>query len=923
MQKTLLVKLSIIGSAFLVIALCSAFLLYRVIKSDLPQIITVKDYDPLRVSTVYDQNNKKVGEFYFQRRILIPYEKMPKNLVNAFLAAEDDQFFEHGGLNFQAIFRAFIANVRAGRTVQGGSTITQQVAKTFFLSNERKFFRKAQEALLAIELESNLSKEDILFLYLNQIYFGNSAYGIENAAQTYFHKSTEQMTLAEMAILAGLPKAPSEYSPVINPSRAKERQVYVLKRMASVGFISQEEADTAAKEPLKVYVKEDYEAVAPFYLETIRQLLVEKLGEDAVLKKGINIYASLDVDKQKAAQEAMVQGLKELDKRQGFRGALRRMESPEEMDEYFKKYKRKLILESTSERIINPDGQFADIEIQLANAAVNPHAGSSKKLAAKDLKTPPVMTPQNLPPYFRIQETYEAVVEKVDDELGLVYLKMPESQGVIDFESMKWARKPNTDKRYDLDQIAKASQALAAGDVVHVKVIADKPNFTKNPPVPKKPIKGAPTPQGPDLSKYVHLELDQEPLAEGALLSIDQQTQDVVSLVGGYSFSRSKLNRAFQAFRQTGSSFKTIVYASALDKGYTPSTPIMDAPVVYDTEQQDNEGQDDAKVWKPSNHGKSFGGEIIFRNALVQSLNIPSVKILEDVGVHWSADYAKRLGVFSPLNMDFSLALGSSSLSLFEMTKVFSELGRLGKRTRPIIIRKVTDRDGQVLAENILLEEKFVEKTKTIDEEFETRRKAFMEGTEVKPDGAVAENSVEPQKIDRKKEKPDKNFFFENPDQIIKPQTAYVMTSLLKGVIEDKNGTAARAKILGREAAGKTGTTNGYVDAWFIGYTAQLATGVWVGFDKEKSLGKGEVGGRAALPIWLDFMKVAHENLPQMTLPVPEGIVFANIDAETGKLASASSKNIIRQAYVEGTEPTSSSDQSEEATDFLKRDLSE
>lgn len=911
MNRSLWIKIAIALGALVVIGLSSIFIVLKIVKEDLPQIISVKDYQPLLVSQVYDRNNKRAGEFALQSRTLLPFEKMPKNLVNAFLAAEDDQFFQHGGLNYQAIFRAFLANIRAGHTVQGGSTITQQVAKTFFLSNEKKLFRKLQEAMLAIELEKNLKKEDILYLYLNQIYFGNSAYGIENAAQTYYRKPAAQMTLAEMGILAGLPKAPSEYSPVVNPSRAKERQVYVLRRMAEVGFITKEEAEEAIKQPVKVYVKEKYDELAPYYMETIRQLLTDKLGEDFVWKKGIKIYSSLDLEKQKSAQESMVAGLKELDKRQGFRGAVRTLKEEKEIEAYMAKYKKKLILESTPERTIQPDGKFAEIQFQKkSNTAGNIH----------------------LPSFLKLSETYEGLVTKVDDDFGLVYVQLPDCDGVIDFETMRWARKPNTDKRYDLDTISKPSQALAVGDIIHVKIVSDKVSFTKSFNA-KKQAKGAiptPAPIAPNLSSFLQLELDQEPLVEGALLSIDQQTQDVLAIVGGYSYNRNKLIRAYQAFRQTGSSFKSIVYASALDKGYTPSSPIMDAPVVYEESKEDDEGQEDAKVWKPSNHGRSFGGEITFRNALVKSLNIPTVKIIEDIGVNWAADYAQRLGVFSPLNMDFSLALGSSSLSLYEMTKVFSEFARLGKKIRPIIVKKVVDQSGKVLIENVSLDDRFFDKMKALNEAFEERRKAYLESqkatTNPDPNSGATANAENSEKKS-KKEKPDKNFFFEDPDQLMKPQTAYVMTTLLKGVVEDRNGTGGRARALGREVAAKTGTSNGYVDAWFIGYTANMTTGVWVGFDKEKSLGRGEVGGRAALPIWLDYMKVAHEGLPQMTLPVPEGIVFVNIDSETGKLASASSKSIIKQAFIEGTEPSANSSQGqdnrEDATDFLKRDLSE
>lgn len=895
----MLKKIILFCGALFLISIFGLYLAYQSVKSGLPQLITVKDYEPLLVSQVYDRNNKKVGEFFRERRTLVPYSKIPKDLVNAFLAAEDDQFFQHGGINVQSIFRAAMANLRAGRSVQGGSTITQQVAKTLLLTSEKTLTRKLRDILLALEMEKNLSKEDILYLYLNQIYFGQGAYGVEQASQTYYHKTVSELTLPEMAILAGLPQAPSKYSPVTNPLRAKERQSYVLHRMGEVGFIPKDVAAEAVKEPVKVYVRENYEEFAPYFLETVRQMLVAQLGEEMVLDKGLRIYTSLDLKKQQAAQESVLTGLKELDKRQGYRGAIKNLSNPDEIEKFLKDARQKLLAQSTPERIILPDGKFAEIK---------------PEVKAKDAARGTL-----LPSYLKVGDSIEAVVDKIDDTLKIVSVLLPEASGKIDFDTMTWARKPNAEKRFDQDLIRKPSDALKVGDVILVKISHDKFQSARLAQLkPKK--KGEAVPILPDFSKDVELELDQQPLVEGALLSIDQDSQDVLAMVGGSNFQKSEFNRAIQAPRQTGSSFKTIVYASALDKGYNPATPIMDAPLVYEENESgknDSEGQEDVKVWKPANHSKSFGGDIIFRNALVQSLNVPTVKIIEDIGVPWAADYAHRLGIFSPLNMDFTLALGSSGVTLYEMTKVFSQFGRMGKRVHPMMIHKVTDPTGKVLMQNVSLDTRFEKEIKEFDDGFEERRKTFLES--IKDPGFLEALKAQ----DAKKKKPDENIFFENPDQLIKPTTAYVMTSLLKGVVEDRHGTGGAARALGREVAAKTGTSNNYFDAWFIGYTPQIATGVWVGFDKERTLGKGEVGGRSALPIWLDYMKEAHEDLPQMTFPVPAGIVFANIDTDTGKLASATTKNILRQAFVEGTEPTATSNSTEDATDFYKQDMQE
>jgi len=867
-----------------IIGVAAVYFMYLSIKQSLPPMIKIEDYKPLLVSQVYDRNNKKIGEFADQRRVLIPYKDIPKHTIQAFLAAEDDQFFEHSGINPQALFRAFIANMRAGRNVQGGSTITQQVAKTLLLSTERTFDRKIRDILLALEMEKNLTKEEILYLYLNQIYFGQSAYGIEMAAQTYFKKSARQLTVAESAMLAGLPKAPSEFSPVKNPARAKERQVYVLHRMAEVKYISKEEAEKDIQAPIKVYLKEDYEAIAPFYLETLRQLLTKQLGNDVLFHEGVKIYTGLDANFQKSANESVAKGLKELDKRQGFRGPITHLEKEEELKTYLDKLKYNLIVESNPERTIMPDGQFAEIEWRISRKGSKI---SKKETEAKEVK---------LPSFLSIGKTYEGIVTNVDDAIGYVEVQLPETKGIIEFETMTWARKPNFEKRSEWDLIKKPSQALKKGDVILVKIVNENFQWMKS--------KTRKTDPAIDPAPFLALELDQEPDVEGALLSIDQQTQEVVSLVGGYSFAKNEFNRALQAARQTGSAFKALVYAAALEKGYNPSTPIIDAPIVYKQMNADEEGQGDEKIWKPSNHGREYNGEITMRNALVKSLNIPSVKIMEDIGVPFATEFAQRLGVFSKLNPDFTLVLGSSSLTLYEMTKVFSQLGRMGVRTRPLLVKKVIDRTGTVILENLDLDVRFGEEMQKLNEEFEQKRKAYLEKAQ-ETEGA------------------DSPFYFDNPDQLIRPQTAFIITNMLRGVIEDPNGTGGKAAQLGREVAGKTGTTNGYADAWFIGYTPNIATGVWVGFDKEKTIGKSEVGGKSALPIWLDYMKDAHSNLPQMTFPVPEGVKIVKIDAESGKLANSASKRVIEQAFLDGTEPTSAASRSEETTDHLKQDIDE
>lgn len=907
---------------------------------DLPQIMKIEDYRPSLVSEVYARGGEKIGEFFNEsgKRILTPYEKLPKHLVQAFLAAEDDQFFQHKGINYQAILRAMLVNLKAGHTVQGGSTITQQVAKTFFLSSERTLIRKIKEAMLAYRLEEHLRKEDILYLYLNQIFFGAESYGVAAAAQTYFRKPLSKLTTAEAAMLAGLPQAPSRYSPIKNPQIAKDRQRHVLHRMAEVGYISKEEEKKAADEPITVYIEREYNEVAPFYVETLRQMLVQELGESTVLDSGIKIYTSLDYKGQIDAQKQVREGLKTVDKRQGYRGPLRNIKAREEINAFLLSTRKQLERDKADIRVITKEGNvLPDRPLELFQ----------KKDAAGNVVS-------NLPEYVKPGKEVEAIVTEINDRWGLVKVRFAETQALMDIGDMRWARKPDAEVGSDnAARVEKPSSIFNAGDVILVKVMAEVfaserlqkelaglNKKGKN----KKPVPLEVPKDMPRFNDYAYVTLEQEPLVEGALLSFDQKTQDIVAMVGGYDYKRSKFNRAIQAARQTGSAFKAIIYLSALDKGWTPGRVVADAPVVFDMESEANEGQegkagskgaskgkgkddevDDVKKWKPHNYGNKFEGDMLFRQALIQSMNIPTVKILQDVGINWAMDYARRLGVFSPLNADLSLSLGSSGVTLYEMTKVFSQIGRMGKRTRPVLVHKILDKDGKEIRTTLSLDRRFQKEIEAVDRVFEEKRKALAaQGPLPTPEAIPTDDTAEAEGAKQALRGTPK-LYFSDPDQLIRPTTAYLITNLLSATITDEGGTAARARALGRPVAGKTGTTSGYFDTWFVGYTPQYVTGVWVGFDQEKSLGVGEAGGRTALPIWLEYMKNLHQNIPPTGFTVPEGIVFANIDKKTGKLASASSKEVAYQAFVRGTEPKdmSGSPSSKEDSDFYKEDLIE
>ncbi len=863
-----------------------------IFSSSLPQMIKIEDYKPLLVSEVFDRNGEKAGEFFREKRMLTPYDQIPPHVVQAFIAAEDDQFFKHEGINYLAIFRAFIANLKAGRKAQGGSTITQQVARTLLLSSEKTYTRKIKEVLLAKRMEQNLTKEEILFLYLNQIYLGQGAYGVGAAAQVYFRKDVKDLTVPEAAILAGLPQAPSRYSPISNPKSAKERQRYVLTRMGEVGFISREEAEKFKEEPVKLFIWQNFKEMAPFYLETVRQMLVQKIGEEMVLDRGIKVYTGLDLKLQKKAQEEIDAGLRAHDKRQGFRGPIRNLEEPTEVADFLLKERDRLMDDFSPERILNPDGTFTP----------KPPLNLTEKDENGE-KRP------SLASYIPIGTYTKGIVTKVDDQLGLTHVRFAENKGIIDLSTMEWAREPNVEVSARWAQpIKKPSEVLKVGDIIHLKVTG-KTFSSERLQKDAKKFKY----DEKDYKDFAKVELEQEPLAQSALISFDQKTGEIVAMVGGADFSKSQFNRAIQATRQAGSAFKALTYAAALDHGYTPSTPIIDAPIIYEDEieegQENVDGSEsaDPKVWKPKNSGNRFSGDILFRNALIKSLNIPTVKITEKVGVNTIATYSRRLGIFSPLNLDFTISLGSSSVTLYEITRAFATLGRLGKKLSPILIEKVLDSNGEEIAGVITLNERFQDQLAPIEEKFEETRQSYLNAPE-----------------DSKPKVPP--LFFPNPNQLIRPETAFVMTNILQAVIEEPGGTAGAARAIGRPAAGKTGSTNGYFDAWFIGFTPDFATGVWTGFDEEKTLGKGEFGGVASLPVWTEYMKGAHEGLPARSFPVPENVVFVNIDNNTGQLVSAQSNQVVRQAFIEGTEPTgilTNEERKEEDQNFFKEDLSE
>ena len=750
---------------------------------DLPQITSLKDYHPYTITEVFADDGELIGRFGVEKRKIVPIEEIPDLLKKAFIASEDSRFYEHKGLDFFGIARAMVKNVEAGKIVQGGSTITQQVTKSLLLTPERKFKRKIKEAILAYRIEKYLSKDEILFIYLNQIYLGHGMYGVEMASQRYFGKKTRDLNLAEMTTIAGMPKAPSRLSPIKNPKRSAARQRYVLGQMLERGFITRDQLKEALLSKVVLVSKANPAAKTPYYTEHVRRYLEKKYGYDKLYKEGLQVYAGVNVAWQQAARKGIDQGLRDLAKRRGFRGALQNISDKSEQDRF--------VAELTQARQ------------KLNNAGLE------------------------------VGRYTKALVVSVDDAKKNVKLDIGAISAKLSLKDMVWAKRPQAEDgtRYSRAKIKKPSAALSVGDVVLVKI---------------KKISGEVLPE-------VQVSLEEYPEAEAALLALEPHSGLVKAMVGGKDFQASEFNRAIQSRRSPGSAFKPIIYAAGLDNGLTPASIFLDSPIVY------KDGGDDwSSAWKPRNYEQKFYGPTTVRQALIHSRNLVTIKMLRQTGIRKVINYAKKMGFTSKLNADLTLALGSSGVSLMELTTAYGVFANQGRLLKPVFIKRVEDRHGEILEE---------------------RESAFMGGLEL--------TSLMP---------PDSK-------QVISPQTAYLMTSMLADVV--KRGTGRRAaRALKRPLAGKTGTTNDYYDAWFMGFAPQIVTGVWVGFDELKPLGRHETGARTACPIWIDFMRAALADMPPENFKVPEGIVFSNIDEKTGLLAVPESEKTIFECFKEGTAPT-------------------
>src|SRR4030066_597619 len=725
---------------------------YFAIEKGIPSIEELKQYQPETGTKIYADDDVLVGELKIEKGVFVPLNKIPDNMKNAAIAVEDSRFWKHKGIDYIAIIRALLKDIAYVQLKEGGSTITQQLAKVIFLTPEKTVKRKLREAALAVKIEKNLTKEEILELYLNKIYFGHGAYGGEMASKVYFWKSVRNINLSEAALIAGLIKAPLIYSPYNDLTKARERQQIVLSRMEEEGYIKRSEKENALKQPIYLSnVRKGIEA-NNYFIEYIRRYIEEQYGEEMVYREGLKVYTTLNRNAQLSAARAIQEGLRELDKRRGWRG---------------------------------PIEHRKDIDIK------------------RELKS---------------KESVAAVVANIGDISSGLVLKVSEKEAVIKtrgvigkltIEDAKWASKVIDLKKGKSGFLKdfNLTQILKPGDVVKVGI---------------KTMKG----------NSVRLTLEQEPQVEGALVALEPETGFIRAIVGGYDFIRSDFNRAVYAKRQPGSAFKPIIYAAAMDHGFTPASIITDEPVVY---YGGPRGE-----WSPENYDHKFYGPTRLREALTYSRNVVTVKLVEALGVNNVIDFARTIGIQGDMPADLTLALGSLSISPFDLALCYNVFASNGMKVKPIAIKYITDSKGRVLENNE-----------------------------------------------------------QEAEEVISPQTAFLITSMMEDVV--KNGTGWRAKALGRPVAGKTGTTNEYKDAWFVGYTPDFVFAVWVGFDDMKPLGHQETGARAASPIWVSFMKnFLRGEIEDFT--VPEGIVSYTIDSATGLLSKDESMG-VKEYFKEGTEP--------------------
>jgi penicillin-binding protein 1A len=758
---------------------------------DLPDYSQLQDYEPAVMTRVHASDGALLAEYSKERRLYLPIQAVPKMVINAFLAAEDKNFYEHGGIDFQGMARAavlFAQNYGSNKRPQGASTITQQVAKNFLLTNEVSFTRKIKEALLAMRIERTYSKDKILELYLNEIYLGLSAYGVAAASLVYFDKSVNELTISEAAYLAALPKAPSSLHPIRNRDRAIERRNYVIDRLLENGWIKQADADAARKDPLNVTSRSNAAHIfaGEYFAEEVRRDIFERYGEKKLYEGGLSVRTTLDPKLQVMARKTMTNGLINFDEAQGWRGASTKLDIS------------------------------GDWGVKLA-----------------DVKSLSDIAPWRMAVVLETSDQSARIGFQPGRELGGAVLKDRQT-GNITLEGVRWAKAASGPTRSKTP--TSVSQVLSPGDVIYVDPLIAKDGT---------PVEG-------------QFRLRQYPEVSGAMVAMDPWTGRVLAMVGGFSFDQSQFNRATQAYRQPGSSFKPLVYSSALDNGYTPSTVVVDAPIEID------QGQG-AGVWRPENYstGKYFG-PVTLRNALQKSLNTVTVRLAQDIGMPLIGEYAKRFGVYDELPNYLSYALGAGETTVMRMVTAYSMFANGGRRVKSTLIDRIQDRYGRTIFKH---------------DARECRGCDAADGWK---------NQPEPQLVDRR-------------EQVLDAMTAYQITSMMEGVVQ--RGTAAAAfSGFGKPIAGKTGTTNDEKDAWFIGFSPDIVVGIYLGYDKPRHLGNKATGGVLAAPIARDFLKLALADKPAIPFRVPAGIKLIRVDAKSGMRAGPGDGGIL-EAFKPGTAP--------------------
>ncbi len=781
---------------------------YYYLAPELPAVGVLRDVRFQVPLQVYTQNEQLVAEYGDKKRIPVTYDQLPVDLVHAIISAEDDRFFEHPGVDYQGLLRAAFYLITTGEKAQGGSTITMQVTRNFFLSREKTYLRKLKEIFLSLKIEHELTKEQILELYFNKIYFGNRAYGVASAAQVYYGKSLDQLSLAEIAMIAGLPKAPSRYNPLANTNRAIIRRNYVLSRMHELGYITTADYEHAKAQPATARLhRAGISIEAPYIGEMVRAYMVENYGEEAYTH-GYRVYVTIDETMQRAADAALRKSLLAYDERHGYRGPLGQIDLPDT---------------DPVEETLAPTGINDAIPDQ-EHAQPHPLA----ELTTRALKEYPVVA--GLKP---------ALVATVGEQDATLVLRNGESVQ-LGWPGLAWARPYVTvNKQGPAPQLA--ADILAPGDIIYVSQ-----------------------------NENGDWRLSQIPTVAGAIIAIDPHDGAIKALSGGFDFFYSKFNRATQAKRQPGSSFKPFVYSAALEKGFTPASIINDAPVVFDDPGLETS-------WRPENYSGRIYGPTRLRQALIKSRNLVSIRLLQAIGIRYCIDYVTRFG-FDPKDLpkDLSLSLGSAAVTPLQLASAYTVFANGGYRVPPYYIDRIEDIKGNLIYKH----------TPTrVCEECEEEKPALPEESATPAGDQLGNDPTSTTEPD-----------FIPAERVITPQNVYQITSMMRDVI--KRGTGRRAMQLGRhDLAGKTGTTNDQRDAWFAGFNGDLVAISWTGFDDAQPLGNKETGSRAALPMWIDFMRVALEGKPETPLNQPEGMITVRIDPETGLLAGAHQKNAIFETF--------------------------